>query len=279
MITRTGPVEVAPPSYGIAVAESVHGDDFTMSWRVDPYCKLLFIVRGSTRLEVRDGEPITLCSGDTAAVGSGVPHRLADLEPTTVVVLVLSSAFLDAVGARRETWQSVCAVGAQPLDAGTQTTITTRLRSILHLQAASALTLDPRSELLVRSRADEILATLVANDPGHGRRSSRARVARLLDEIADAPFAEWSSEQAAASAGLSVRRFTDLQRESTHTSFHRWLAAVRARYSARLILEEGYTVSTAAFAAGFSSLPTFYRAFRREMGCAPGHVRSKTLHS
>ena len=91
MITRTGPIDLVLPSYGIAVAESVHADDFTMSWRSDPYCKLLFIVRGQTHLEVRDCEPMTLRSGDTAAVGSDVAHRLADLEPTTVVVLALSA--------------------------------------------------------------------------------------------------------------------------------------------------------------------------------------------
>ena len=68
MISRSGPIEVALPSHGIAVAESVHADDFTMSWRSDPYCKLLFIVRGSTRLEVRDGEPTTLRGADTADV-------------------------------------------------------------------------------------------------------------------------------------------------------------------------------------------------------------------
>ena len=272
MFARSGPIDVVLPSYGIAVAESIHADDFTMSWRSDPYCKLLFIVRGQTRLEVRGCERVTLRSGDTAAVASDVAHRLADLEPTTVVVLALSSAFLDAVGARRATWQVVAEACPQPLDAGTQATITTRLRSILHLQARHSTSLDARSELLVRSRADEILAALATNDAGHAARSSRDRVARLLEQIAEAPFAEWTTEQASASAGLSVRRFADLQRERTGASFQKWLTAVRARYSARLIAEEGYTVSTAAFAAGFSSLPTFYRAFRREMGCPPGSL-------
>lgn len=172
----------------------------------------------------------------------------------------------------RPTWQVVAEACPQPLDAGTHATITTRLRSIFHLQSRPSPNLDARSELLIRSRADEILAALAANDPGHGARSSRDRVARLLDQIAETPFAQWTTEQAAASAGLSVRRFTGLQREKTGTSFQKWLTAVRARYSARLIAEEGYTVSTAAFAAGFSSLPTFYRAFRREMRCSPGDV-------
>jgi AraC-like DNA-binding protein len=276
MLARSVPIDLVLPSHGIAVAESIHADDFAMSWRSDPYCKLLFIVRGQTRLEVRGREPVTLRSGDAAAVASDIAHRLADLEPTTVVVLALANAYVDAIAARRATWTIVRDSGAQPLDAATRVTVTTRLRSILHMHRSPPDGLDARSELLLRSRTDEILAALAANDPGHHHRASRDRVARLLDEIADAPFAEWTTEQAATSAGLSVRRFADLQREKTGTPFQKWLTTVRARYSARLIAEEGYTVSTAAFAAGFSSLPTFYRAFRREMGCPPGDFAKRS---
>lgn len=270
MIEHSDPVEITLPPYEIAVAESVHARDFEMAWRTDEYCKLIMVVRGRTRLEFRGRGAFELRSGCIAPVAANAAHRLADDEPSTVVVLALGSALVEALPARRAVWDSLVLRGPSCADPGTLAVVTTRLRSILHRQHVRASGLVPGDELVVRSQADAILAALCTSDPNHTDRSSRERVRAILDRIAQEPFDEWTREQAATLAGLSVRRFADLQRETTGTSFQRWVTAVRARYAARLIAEGGYTASAAAFAAGFSSLPTFYRVFRREMGQAPG---------
>ena len=79
----------------------------------------------------------------------------------------------------------------------------------------------------------------------------------------------------AAAAGVSVRQL-HLLFEPTGESF--------ARYVQRRRLEEvaggarrpggaGRTVAEIAFAWGFADLTTFYRAFRRAYGAAPGELR------
>ncbi|WP_405054170.1 helix-turn-helix domain-containing protein [Telmatospirillum sp.] len=44
-------------------------------------------------------------------------------------------------------------------------------------------------------------------------------------------------------------------------------------------LSAGRSVSELAFAAGFSSLPTFYRAFHNAFGLAPGEVRDTAVEN
>lgn len=252
------------------MAESIHARDFEMALREDDYAKLVVVVRGRTRLEMPPGTAFDLSAGSIGAVAAHAPHRLVDREPSTVVVLALGDSLLNEIGARRTVWELIVRRVASSPDPATSSIITTRLRSILHLQYVHRRRLGPEHELAIRSHVDAIIAALCTVETKQAKQPSHDRVRLLLDRISDAPFEEWTRDQAASQAGLSVRRFADLQREITHTSFQRWLTAVRARYAAQLITEGGYTASAAAFAAGFSSLPTFYRVFKREIGHSPG---------
>lgn len=272
MVERSLPVDIELPSNGIAVAESVHARDFQMAFRQDTYNKLVLVVRGRTRLELESGRPTELVGGWMAPVPEGVPHRLVDSKPSTVVVLAIGDSLLAELPARRSVWDRIAGYGAFCPDAGTLTAVTTRLRSILHLQHVRLREVADRHELAVRSETDAILASLAASDHHHAGRPSRERVRAVLERISEAPFEEWTREQAAVRAGLSVRRFGDLQREQTGAPFQRWLSTVRVHYAARLISRGGYTASAAAFASGFSSLPTFYRVFRTVIGCPPGSL-------
>lgn len=88
-----------------------------------------------------------------------------------------------------------------------------------------------------------------------------------------------SPSRVAAALGISLRAL-HLAFEPSGTSF--------ARYLMRRRLEECRTalsgplgvrraVAEIAFGWGFNSLPTFYRAFHREFGMAPGDVRAEAL--
>jgi AraC-like DNA-binding protein len=82
-------------------------------------------------------------------------------------------------------------------------------------------------------------------------------------------------ERVACAVGLSLRQLHRVF-EPTGTSFARHvleqrLAAARAELANPV--DTGRTVADIAFAWGFNNLVTFYRAFRRAYGCAPGEVR------
>lgn len=258
------------PSTGIAVAESIHATEFRMAPRTEPYNKVLVVLRGRTALQVAGTRGTVLHASCAAPLHAGTTHWLVDKEPATVLILALSQAYVNELPARREVWQVIHSVGAQQLDPATLVAVRNGIRAILHLQHQVPAPHGSRVELRVRTHADSILSALAANDHAMAHQTSRDRVARSLSTIVDAPFQEWSSEAAAERAALSVRRFTELQREITGTSFQQWLRSVRTHYAAALLHHGAYTVSTAAFAAGFSSLATFYRVFRNEMGCSPG---------
>jgi AraC-like DNA-binding protein len=78
--------------------------------------------------------------------------------------------------------------------------------------------------------------------------------------------------------GISLRQIHILF-EPTGLSFSRTLTAMRIR-TACLLLETmpARSVADIAFASGFDSLATFYRAFRDSSGMTPTDMRSLTRH-
>jgi AraC-like DNA-binding protein len=79
----------------------------------------------------------------------------------------------------------------------------------------------------------------------------------------------------AAAAGVSVRQL-HLLFEPTGESFARYLQRRRLEETRAALADPagaGRTVAEIAFAWGFADLTTFYRAFRRAYGAAPGELR------
>lgn len=80
-------------------------------------------------------------------------------------------------------------------------------------------------------------------------------------------------ERVAEKLGVSVRQL-HLIFEPTGRSVFQTLTAIRiAEACRRLSTVPGEAIVTVAFACGFDSLATFYRAFRRETGGTPGDFR------
>lgn len=85
--------------------------------------------------------------------------------------------------------------------------------------------------------------------------------------------ADLSPDMVATALGISVRKL-HLLFEPTGISFSRTMMTVRlAEAHSRLALEPGARVADIAFACGFDSLATFYRAFRQAFDMTPGDVR------
>jgi AraC-like DNA-binding protein len=79
--------------------------------------------------------------------------------------------------------------------------------------------------------------------------------------------------------GISVRQL-HVVFEEAGTSFGRTLSRKRAREAHRMLLgRPALSVTEIAFACGFDSLATFYRAFRGLYGMAPGEARAFGLEA
>lgn len=86
-----------------------------------------------------------------------------------------------------------------------------------------------------------------------------------------------SAEAVADGLGISLRQL-HIVFEPTGRSFHATLSAMRIDMACRrLAVRPDEAVADLAFACGFDSLPTFYRAFRRHAGRTPGEVRGRRL--
>jgi AraC-like DNA-binding protein len=77
--------------------------------------------------------------------------------------------------------------------------------------------------------------------------------------------------------GVSVRHMHELF-ETTEKSFSQTVTAVRLEASRRLLTyAPQQSISDVAFACGFESLATFYRAFRAAQGTTPGDFRARQV--
>ncbi len=103
---------------------------------------------------------------------------------------------------------------------------------------------------------------------GHAQRVARA-VAALREKFTE-PV---SVEQLAAIAGMSVSSFHQHFRAATSLSplqFQKQLRLIEAR---RLMLSDGVSSSSAAFAVGYESVPQFTREYGRMFGLPPAKDR------
>lgn len=95
------------------------------------------------------------------------------------------------------------------------------------------------------------------------------QVGRALTAIHDSPEEAWTVERLAALAGMSRSRFAARFSELLGVAPIAYLASWRLR-RAQELMRDGVALKVVASSAGFSSQPTFTRAFSNEMGISPG---------
>ena len=69
--------------------------------------------------------------------------------------------------------------------------------------------------------------------------------------------------------GMSRRRFTQLFRQETQTSWLDHVTQLRVEYAKRLLRETKRSVTAIAFECGFEELSNFYRAFKKHAQVPP----------
>jgi AraC-like DNA-binding protein len=137
--------------------------------------------------------------------------------------------------------------------------------------------LQPTETTQIADNLGRLLAIVCgSNAAAHGVAVAQARLDRSRQYIErNLTSPDLDSEKVASALGMSVRQL-HLLFEPTGESFGQYLRRRRlqeCRSTLESPLAAGRSVTDIAFAWGFSSLPTFYRAFSNTFGMAPSDLR------
>lgn len=238
------------------------------------------ISRPLVALVVQGGKQVTqgtqvldLAPGDSLLITADVPTvsqitRATLAQPYHSLVLELDAALvaelagqMQAVAARRRT-----PVQQLPTDAEVAAAALRLLQLLDRPDALPVLQAAQLRELhywLLAGRHGDAIRQLAA--PG----GQAARISRAV-ALLRAQFAQpWAVEQLAEVAGLSASAFHRHFRETTSLSplqFQKQLRLIEAR---RLMLADGVSASSAAYAVGYESVPQFTREYGRLFGQPP----------
>ena len=104
--------------------------------------------------------------------------------------------------------------------------------------------------------------------------SSSASTGLVLDYIDDHYSEPITLEQAAQIARFSKFYFTRLFKEYTNRTFYEYLTEKRIHAAEQMLLMPKLAVTEVSIQAGFSSLSSFNRTFKRNKGCSPTEYRT-----
>lgn len=261
------PLSVVIPPSGVYFAESVHAQDFEMSSRADPYHKVLYVLRG--RLSYREpSRPAEAASaGAMLVVPAAVQHVLADEQPTTLLLLCVTDAFVRADADLAAIWHSLSGGRRRhlPVSGPARAQIEACWRRALLERAHPR----PGAGAAARALALQVFVHLARLPRSAVVEDTSSRVATVAREIAETFFDRWTVDGAAARAGVSRRHFTAQFRAVTGQTFWDYLTAVRLAHAAQLLERGEHSVTGVIFACGFGDVSQFYRLFRARYGKPP----------
>ena len=105
--------------------------------------------------------------------------------------------------------------------------------------------------------------------------AQRGPIRKLVDWIPDHLRADLSVPALAQRASMSPRNFARVFADETGMTPAAWVQRVRLEAARSLLERTGPTVKEIAARAGFTSVETMHRAFRRELGSTPQQYRTR----
>lgn len=220
-----------------------------------------FVERGHFGIETRKNA-WHLETGDILLLHPGLKYRVrhddGDLSDTC-----FSVTYRGAPDTQRALWHSWTRVFSPVLGARNR---------LLYLNWGLSQAATTRNTLALESLAGELLMALPERPATHERRATP----RQFDEYAqrvtatkerlDRSYAdEHSLSGLARSVTMSPFHFLRVFRSLTGVSPHQYLVTARLR-AAKVMLQDGASVTEACFASGFSNLSHFSRTFKKRFG-------------
>jgi len=254
------PLSVTMPAAGVLFAESVHASDFQMAARTDPFHKLLYVLRGAVTL----AEPGRRAEGATAGtllvIPAGTGHQIRDERSSTLLLLCLAPAFLEADPELPALWRELAGRNERRLALSRPTQH--QVESAWRRAMLEGVHRRPGALVLHRALAAQILVTLVRLPASQPASDPLTRVAAVRRELEHTFYDEWNLDRAAVRAGLSRRHFSTLFRQAAGRTFWEHLTELRLDHAAALLRQGEHSVTGVVFSCGFGDVSQFYRLFR-----------------
>jgi Bacterial regulatory helix-turn-helix proteins, AraC family. len=127
-----------------------------------------------------------------------------------------------------------------------------------------------------------ILLRQVPMEPYQPREKSRQisrlkRLEKVFGYVEENYYRNIGLEEIARVANYSPYHFTRFFKESTGMTFNDYLNSFRIKKVERLLLDMDLTITEVAYKAGFNSIKTFNRVFKKLKGCSPSEYRNRKL--
>jgi AraC family L-rhamnose operon regulatory protein RhaS len=275
-LLRRRPVEVRLPASGVFVLESHHGPGFKMPASSHDFLEVFYVLRGTGRFTI-EGRSHPCHDGDVVVIPVGHVHRIED-DPASPLSLYGFCVAPHVWGHEPDLLDSLHG-GILPMSGPAASQVRSDLRRLLFEQTFAR----PGSISAVLGLTLQLLALLARAGPGRAdARSSRPRletpghreaVERYAAELKLRFFEPAHLDGVAEGLAMSRRRFTQLFREVTGSTWADHLAGLRVDYARQLLEETDRSIVAIAFESGFEDVSSFYRAFKRGTGLAPNQWR------
>lgn len=277
----TRPRDVVIPPCGVLVFESHHAPGFTPSTLCDPFSKFLLVVAGNA--QVRSEAGIAHLSAESLLhVASNAPHLYTEdrTSPVTLFALCYRDELIPADVRARLHAVPVRHWNLGRAGPGVSQPCQSDFRELLYEQTLRRIGWEALLHSILVQFCVRItrLESRRHPDPDLSFARGQASIERVAQYVARMEanfFQPGSLDDAAASTGLSRRRFSALFRQVAGQSWHQRLDELRIRHATRLLRETNRSVLAIAFESGFETLTCFYRCFRRIMRESPQSFRRR----
>jgi AraC family L-rhamnose operon regulatory protein RhaS len=271
------PAVVDMPPWGVSVFESHHAANFRMAVSRHQALEVFYVLGGAGVFEL-EGRPIPCATGDVVVIAVGQSHRIQD-DPSQPLSLL-------GVRIRPDVWKSDSAlerklpVGRLASNELVSAQVRAEVRRLLFEQTTrragyAGMMVGVSLQLLallVRSAGSVAHQKPLESSTVSGHREA---VAAYVAELERRFFEPAKIDSIARRLSMSRRRFTELFREVTGTTWSDYVRTLRISHSKQLLRETARSVLAIAFESGFEDLSSFYRAFQRQEGMAPHRWRQQ----
>lgn len=130
-----------------------------------------------------------------------------------------------------------------------------------------------KNELIIKGLFTTILGIILDNIPltNKSPQANKTLINNILHYIEQNLTKDLTISSVAEHFHYSKCYFSSLFNSAFHTNFNNYVNLSRCSHAIYLLKEKNYSIIQAAMESGFTSVPTFYRQFKKHFGLSPKH--------